>query len=140
MSECKHSFNLNEGKFCKYCGINFDDLMRNIDVSNLEKERDELQAHVAVLRGALERARKGFVNLIDLNLLPSEEYEKDANKIAQCCFEALSDTSTEAAERVNALVEALESIVKEDKNETTFEENFSNALAIAKPALAEWRK
>ena len=74
----------------------------------VEQERDELQAQVAVLRMALDRARKGFVNLIDLNLLPSEEYEKDANKIAQCCFEALSDTPTDAAERVQKLVEALE--------------------------------
>ena len=77
----------------------------HLEQEKYEKELLELQAQVAVLRGALERARKGFVNLIDLNLLPSEEYEKDANKIAQCCFEALSDTPTEAAERVQKLVE-----------------------------------
>lgn len=163
MSECKHSFNLNEGKFCKYCGINFDDLMRNIDVSNLEKERDELQvqvkerereiekieakccqchaghvAQVAVLRGALEEVGKGHIESRfdheDGRFV--EVFVRDVHIVID---QALEQTPSEASERVNALVEALESIVKEDKNETTFEENFSNALAIAKQALAEWR-
>ena len=102
-------------------------------IQALAAERDELQAQVAVLRMALDRARKGFVNLIDLNLLPSEEYEKDANKIAQHCFEALADTPSEAAERVQRLVSTLELA--------------SNCLvdgsAIkneAQNALSEWRR
>lgn len=37
------------------------------------------------------------------------------------------------------LVAALELIVKEDKNDTTYEENFGNALALAKEALKEWK-
>ena len=98
---------------------------------------DELQAQVAVLRGALERARKGFVNLIDLNLLPSEEYEKDANKIAQCCFEALSDTPSEAAERVQKIVELLQDAVCETENGERLSRGF---CSIARGALAEWRR
>ena len=103
----------------------------------IEKELSEARAQVAVLRGALERARKGFVNLIDLNLLPSEEYEKDANKIAQCCFEALSDTSTEAAERVQKLAELLQDAVSETENAERLSKWFCSA---AKAALSEWRR
>ena len=103
----------------------------------IEKELSEARAQVAVLRGALERARKGFVNLIDLNLLPSEEYEKDANKIAQCCFEALSDTSTEAAERVQKLAELLQDAVSETENAERLSKGFCSA---AKAALSEWRR
>ena len=113
-------------------------------IQALAAERDELQAQVAVLRMALDRARKGFVNLIDLNLLPSEEYEKDANKIAQCCFEALSDTPVDAAERVQMLVEALEEVEKMGtyKNNGTFSEDMLEEpwAVIAGNALAEWRR
>ena len=116
----------------------------HLEQEKYEKELLELQAQVAVLRGALERARKGFVNLIDLNLLPSEEYEKDANKIAQCCFEALSDTPAESAERVQMLVEALEEVEKMGtyKNNGTFSEDMLEEpwAVIAGNALAEWRR
>ena len=103
----------------------------------IEKELSEARAQVAVLRGALERARKGFVNLIDLNLLPSEEYEKDANKIAQYCFEALDATPAEAAERVQKLAELLQDAVSETENAERLYKGFCSA---AKAALSEWRR
>ena len=46
-------------------------VMQKYELKSLRQERDELKAQVAVLRMALDRARKGFVNLIDLNLLPT---------------------------------------------------------------------
>lgn len=114
----------------------------------------KLQAQVAVLRGALERARKGFVNLIDLNLLPSEEYEKDANKIAQHCFEALASTPSEAVERVQKLVE-LEQAAREYVESNSIKMsiwfgsseslqmekiNKLEALRDALDALSEWKR
>lgn len=137
MSECKHRvFFLARvlTGVCGHCGDMFAEIENRklqAKVLGLIKERDTALAQVAVLRGALERARKGFVNLIDLNLLPSEEDEKDANEITQCCFEALLDTPTEAAERVNALVEALEAYSSED--------TWGDDGEIARQALAEWR-
>ena len=112
-------------------------VMQKDELKTLRQERDELQAQVAVLRGALERARKGFVNLIDLNLLPSEEYEKDANKIAQHCFEALADTPSDAAERVQKIVELLQDAVCETENGERLSRGF---CSIARGALAEWRR
>ena len=131
MSECKHE------KFTKLGVVGCNECYKTNDEIELERERDELQAQVAVLRMALDRARKGFVNLIDLNLLPSEEYEKDANKIAQCCFEALSDTPSEAAERVQKIVELLQDAVCETENGERLSRGF---CSIARGALVEWRR
>ena len=128
MSECKHAPRKELISEINQC---------HLEQEKYEKELFELQAQVAVLRGALERARKGFVNLIDLNLLPSEEYEKDANKIAQCCFEALSDTPSEAAERVQKIVELLQDAVCETENGERLSRGF---CSIARGALAEWRR
>ena len=128
MSECKHAPRKELISEINQC---------HLEQEKYEKELFELQAQVAVLRGALERARKGFVNLIDLNLLPSEEYEKDANKIAQCCFEALSTTPSEAAERVQKIVELLQDAVCETENGERLSRGF---CSIARGALAEWRR
>ena len=134
MSECKHSFNLNEGKFCKYCGINFDDLMRNIDVSNLEKERDELQAQVAVLRGALEEINKVSTEQ-GLSMLDG------ACKGDKLACEALDATPAEAAERVQRLVEALEGICAEfNDTETDICTTIQAMHDKAQEALSEWRR
>lgn len=167
MSECKHE------KFTKLEVVGCNECYKTNDEIELERERDELQAQVkdrereieqievkccachaghiaqvAVMRGALERARKGFVNLIDLKLLPSEEYEKDANKIAQHCFEALTDTPSEAAEHVQKLVAALEEVEKmgtyrndgyasEDMLEEPWATVAANALASTPSEAAE---
>lgn len=46
MSECKDSFNLSYGKYCKICGLSIVDAW-NLDVSDLEK--DGLEKLVVVL-------------------------------------------------------------------------------------------
>ena len=57
MSECKHRFNLSYGKYCKICGLSIVDAW-NLDVSDLENERDELQAQVHSLETANEFLKK----------------------------------------------------------------------------------
>ena len=75
------------------------------------RERDDERAHNAMLRQALERCRKAFVNLIDLSLLPSEECEKEAHELAQMCFSALHATPSDSAAKVQGLASALELMV-----------------------------
>lgn len=112
-------------------------VMQKDELKALRKERDELQAQVAVLRWMLERARRGFVNLVDLKLLLNAEYEKDAHNIAQSCFAVLSDTPAEAAERVQKLAELLQDAVSETENAERLSKGFCSA---AKAALSEWRR
>lgn len=101
-----------------------------------DTEVEKLEAHNAVLRGALERCRKAFVNLIDLSLLPSEEYEKETHELAQMCFSALHATPSDSAAKVQGLVSAMTHI---DGCLSESEHNAIIALEIAQKALAEWR-
>jgi hypothetical protein len=70
----------------------------------LEKQVEGLQSQVTLYRPVLERARIAFINLIDLKLLPSPEYEKVANNIAGDIFMVLSDIPAEATEQLQALI------------------------------------
>lgn len=130
MSECKHSFNLSYGKYCKICGLSIVDAW-NLDVSDLENERDELQAQVkereltiekieakccqchmehvsqvAVLRGALESlvkiyiTNKGTENQFVACITPPH----GTPAYWKNAINALDSTPSEASERVNALV------------------------------------
>jgi hypothetical protein len=81
--------------------------MEAIDKVELEKQVEGLQSQVTLYRPVLERARIAFINLIDLKLLPSPEYEKVANNIAGDIFMVLSDIpaeATEATEQLQALI------------------------------------
>nr|WP_320146013.1 hypothetical protein [uncultured Anaeromusa sp.] len=188
MSECKHSFNLSYGKYCKICGLSIVDAW-NLDVSDLEKERDELQAQVVLLRECIEMIKDKHINpLVNhkkypsttamcLNALaatPSDAAER-AKAIEQkladargqvavlsgCLYrvrdeinnygsqanlawllesakEALSATPSEAAERVNALVRALEKLARLGGPGGGYGNSDGNV--IAQRALAAWRK
>lgn len=68
----------------------------------------------------------------DEAIAKAEEYEKEICEIeVKCCA---------CYDRVRNLKAALEKIVKEDENHTTYEENFGTALHIARQALREWKE
>jgi hypothetical protein len=76
-------------------------------MSKLVKENNELQAQVAMLRGALEGVLKQRVACTESCLDCSIAF-CDSYRVAE---EALSTTPTEAAERVQGLVDALELLI-----------------------------
>ena len=82
MSECKHCFDLEEGKFCKRCGANFDELANDL----------KLTVQVAVLR-------KGMEFIADTT---------SHKRAVQLAIRFVATTPAEAAERISGLVEALE--------------------------------
>lgn len=68
----------------------------------------------------------------DEAIAKAAEYEKEICDIeVKCCA---------CYARVRNLKAALEKIIKEDENDTTYEENFGNALHIARQALREWKE
>ena len=105
-------------------------------VCELAKERDELKAQVAALRGALEEINKVSTEQ-GLSMLDG------ACKVDKLACEALETTPSETAERVQKLVEALEEVEKMGtyKNaDFTSEDSQEEPWAvIAGNALSEWR-
>ena len=146
MSKCEHKFKWcgsNTSK-CKNCNlivpyeiaIAYEDSEGDNCVKewldDVLKEHEELQAQVSVLREALEQINKVSTET-GLSMLDG------ACKVDRLAYEALESTPAEYAERVRKLVEVLERIVEEDKNQTTDEENFGNVLQLATEAISEWR-
>ncbi len=130
MSECKHK-HTNIALYangavitCTQCGEPILKILRELQArsSKAEQERDELQAHVAVLVYALR-------------LISGEQQPIDGQVVytlaALTAQKALATTPPEAAERVNKLVEALEAYSSED--------TWGDDGEIARQALAEWR-
>ena len=103
-------------------------VMQKDELKSLRKERDELQAQVAVLRGALETATDYMYN----------PFEPD-NQCAQYknIKNILQTTPAEAAERVQKLAELLQDAVSETENAERLSKGFCSA---AKAALSEWRR
>ena len=110
---------LEAGKYlCLHCN---GELWSIVGVEAFEKlieERCELQAQVAVLRGALEEIKI---------ICPTHE-----PAILTKARKALRATPAESAERVNALVEALEWIEKTTQD--------AGAQDAASDVLADWRR
>ena len=115
-------------------------VMQKDELKALRKERDELQAQVAVLRGALERLTEtiddqiplgGYCEEIGLNIDVMLEPWGSLFDAKGSADAALLLTPAEAAERVNALVEALEWIEKTTQD--------TGAQDAANDALAAWR-
>ena len=101
-------------------------------IQALAAERDELQAQVAVLRGALETATDYLYN----------PFEPD-NQCAQYknIKNILQTTPAEAAEGVQMLVEALEGICAEfNDTETDICTTIQAMHDKAQDALSEWRR
>ena len=122
MSECKHCFDLDEGKFCKRCGANFDELANDL----------KLTAQVAVLRVALEEINKVSTEQ-GLSMLDG------ACKVDKLACEALDATPVEASERVQKLVAALDEIkarceLRKNDDDAHFENYYE-----AQNAISEWR-
>ena len=144
MSECKHAPRKDLISEINQC---------HLEQEKYEKELFELQAQVAVLRGALERLTEtiddqiplgGYCEEIDLNVdVMLEPWASlfDAKGIADA---ALLLTPSDAAERVQELVEALEEVEKMGtyKNaDFTSEDSQEEPWAvIAGNALSEWRR
>ena len=118
-------------------------VMQKDELKALRKERDELQAQVAVLRGALETATDYLYN----------PFEPD-NQCAQYknIKNILQTTPAEAAERVQKLVEALESTADDIGIEVNNLQDVHNGIVQSAvhhlrdvasgidKALAEWNK
>ena len=106
-------------------------VMQKDELKSLRKERDELQAQVAVLRGALETATDYMYN----------PFEPD-NQCAQYknIKNILQTTPAEAAERVNALVVALEAIEQSGTGTLDGVVVLTQEAKLARQALADWRR
>lgn len=114
--------------------------------SQMEKTRlilqiKELHAQFAMMRGALERAKTGFNNLVEFNILPPYEgYDVSALRLADLCHEVLMSTLKEASDRVQGLVDALNKTIdihwSADVSEYV---GVGDARKAAKEALAKWR-
>ena len=110
MSECKHEWEYvrcEDAIMCAKCNV--------FHTDELLKERDELHAQVAVLRGALEL----YGDLRDFTSLAVDALQRGDEKNAAKYFDkkrtiagvmknALATTPSEAAERVQKLVSTLE--------------------------------
>lgn len=102
-------------------------------IQALAAERDELQAQVAVLRGALEEVGKGHIE---------SRFDHEDGRFVEVFVrdvhigigQALEQTSAEAAERVQKLVEALE-----DCRNLISKTEFPTVAEQADNALSEWR-
>ena len=103
--------------------------MQKDELKSLRKERDELQAQVAVLRGALE-------TVVEMGTYRNDGYASEdmlEEPWATVAANALASTPSEASECVNALVGALEFYEK-------FEiDIMSDEGEKARKALAAWR-
>lgn len=97
-------------------------------LAKVNEERDALQAQVAVLRGALEE-------LADETEFYYGGMAETVNSKAKT---ALSTTPSEAAERVNRLVEALEKLARLGGLGGGYGNSDGNV--IAQRALAAWRE
>lgn len=119
MPGCKNS-----NKF-KQRGV--EDLEKELD--SVKQERDAAGAQVALLRGALEI-------VVEMGTYRKDGYASEdmlEEPWATVAANALASTPSEAAERVQALVKALESIEQDGWcNETP-------AKKIARGALVDWR-
>ena len=126
MSKCKHIHVLADYErntmVCADC---------DTDVyEELKQERDELQGQVVALRGALERVSK--VSRSN-GLFPLTRITREAVK-------GLAYTPSEAAERVQKLVEALEEVCEEFHDvETDLCTSIQIMYEKAQKALSEWR-
>ena len=105
-------------------------VMQKDELKSLRQERDELQEQVAVLRGALEKVGKGHIESRfdheDGRFV--EVFVRDVHIVID---QALEQTPADAAERVNALVGALEWIEKTTQD--------TGAQDAASDALDGWR-
>ena len=122
-----------------FLGWNEEESVGRGKLALVEKERDAERAQNAVLRGALERCRKAFNNLIDLSLLPGEEYEKETHNLSQMCYSTLSATPHDSAAKVQKLVDALEKTRDYMDSCMDAETGYNEAMSAARKALAEWR-
>ena len=115
-------------------------------VRALANERDELQAQVAVLSGALERLTEtiddqiplgGYCEEIGLNIDVMLEPWASLFDAKEKADAALLLTPAEAVERVQKLAELLQDAVSETENGERLSKGFCSA---AKAAIAEWRR
>ena len=114
-------------------------VMQKYELKSLRQERDALQAQVAVLRGVLLNNRIKFCEKFDNRKNHSTicypPWGNICEELENCeeIERILSTTPSEAAERVNGLVEALEFYEK-------FEiDIMSDEGEKARKALATWR-
>ena len=114
-------------------------VMQKYELKSLRQERDALQAQVAVLRGVLLNNRIKFCEKFDNRKNHSTicypPWGNICEELENCeeIERILSTTPSEAAERVNGLVEALEFYEK-------FEiDIMSDEGEKARKALAAWR-
>ena len=108
-------------------------VMQKDELKSLRKERDELQAQVAVLCGALE-------TVVEMGTYRNDGYASEdmlEEPWATVAANALSSTPAEAAERVQKLAELLQDAVSETENAERLSKGFCSA---AKAALSEWRR
>ena len=122
MSECKHEFiflGMGDMHRCKKCGLMADSftaiIFQNERLEKAELKENELQAQVAVLR-------KGMEVIADTT---------SHKRAVQLAIRFVATTPADAAERVNALVGALEWIEKTTQD--------TGAQDAASDALDGWR-
>ena len=145
MKECKHEFEWygDDTSKCIICGLVVpDDLTSILDndsnfyasakewLEEVLKERDELQAQVAVLRGALE-------TVVEMGTYRNDGYASEdmlEEPWATVAANALAATPSESLERINKMVRALEFYAKWECDVLADEGE------MAEKALAEWRK
>ena len=114
-------------------------VMQKYELKSLRQERDELQAQVAVLRGALEfYAAEETHNAHEL-YGRNGGYSDPAIIFdeGERARKSLSTTPAEAAERVQKLAELLQDAVSETENGERLSKGFCSA---AKASLSEWRR
>lgn len=155
MSECvRHGFEWygHNTSRCVWCGLVVPDEIADIlkynqdsveDSSAREwveavlQDRREMQAQVAVLRGALEEVGKGHIESRfdheDGRFV--EVFVRDVHIVID---QALEQTPAEAAERVQKLVDALEELARLGGPGVGYGNSAGNDIAIA--ALKEWRR
>ena len=164
MSECvRHGFEWygHNTSRCVWCGLVVPDEIADIlkykpdsveDSSAREwveavlQDRREMQAQVALLRGALrwyedsvsDCPKCGGSGLIDDNQLWTCSECNGSGSAGHKAKKALSATPAEAAERVQRLVDALEDLARLGGPGVGYGNSAGNDIAIA--ALKEWRR